>query len=183
MLSEKRNVILFTAMSIDGYIARPGDDLNFLDDLTEGTNSDFGFEDFLDGIETTIMGRGTYDFIEKACETTLYEGKENWVFTKNKPSNPLANVQFQDSDPVSFVQSLKAKEGKDIWLVGGGKLNSTLFAAGLVDKLHIHLFPAVLSAGVKLSDISCPEQYFTLESAEILENGIVELQYHKRYMK
>ncbi|WP_414654766.1 dihydrofolate reductase family protein, partial [Flavobacterium sp. UBA4854] len=59
-----RKIKLFIAVSLDGYIAKPNDDLSFLK-LVEKEGEDYGYEEFTSEIDTIIIGRKTYDYVLK----------------------------------------------------------------------------------------------------------------------
>jgi dihydrofolate reductase len=61
-MEEERKVILYIAMSLDGFIARTGDDLSFLS-IVEKQGEDYGYRDFINTVDTVIMGRRTYDWV------------------------------------------------------------------------------------------------------------------------
>jgi dihydrofolate reductase len=55
-----RKVFIYIGASLDGYIAKPNDDLSFLD-VAEKKDEDYGYVDFIKDIDTVIIGRKTYD--------------------------------------------------------------------------------------------------------------------------
>ncbi len=61
---NKRKVIVYIAMSLDGYIAGEGDDLSFLS-IVQQDGEDYGYHAFVDTIDTVIIGRKTYDWVCK----------------------------------------------------------------------------------------------------------------------
>lgn len=56
----ERKVILYIASSVDGYIAQPDDDLSFLS-IVEKEGADYGYAEFIQTIDTVIIGRKTID--------------------------------------------------------------------------------------------------------------------------
>lgn len=115
-----RNLVLYIANSLDNFIARESHAIDWL-----FSPDDFGdeFTDVMSGIDTVLIGRKTYDVMRSFGETH-YEGKRNIVFSRTLSSSAL--IEVVRGDAVSFVQSLKAEQGKDIWLVGGGELITLL---------------------------------------------------------
>ena len=67
-----RKISLFIATSLDGYIAKPNDDLTFLK-LVEKAGEDYGYGEFTDTIDTLIIGRRTYDYILKNVGSSHYD--------------------------------------------------------------------------------------------------------------
>jgi len=58
MMAQERKVILYIAMSLDGYIAKPNDDLSFLS-LVQKDGEDYGYTAFIKAVDTVILGRKT----------------------------------------------------------------------------------------------------------------------------
>src|SRR6476659_4154802 len=86
---------VFLGMSVDGFIARLDDDLSFLDGGSDspapddGEGGDFGFAEFVGGIDALLMGRGTYRVIEHVDE---------WPY-QGKPVHVLSTTLDPDADP------------------------------------------------------------------------------------
>lgn len=167
-----RKVILFIATSIDGYIAGKNGDISWL--FTEG---DFGYNKFYASIGTTIMGYNTYYFIKQFGKFP-YPEKENFVFSRKKREMDLNPVQFVLGDVVEFTRKLKEQEGKDIWLVGGGQINSLLLNADLIDQMILSIHPTALGEGIPLfKDESLNKLQFNLVKHEVFDKGLVQLTY------
>ena len=134
-----RNIILYIATSLDGYLARED---GALDWLPQPTEDDMGYADFYDTIDTVVIGRTTYEQItqELSPDVWAYEGKTSYVAT-SKTLTPDPNVSFINGDIATFISNLKNAPGKDIWLVGGGKLIDAFVRANLIDKYIITIIP------------------------------------------
>lgn len=168
-----RKIVLFVATSIDGYIAGKDGNVDWL--FTEG---DFGYQAFYDSIDTTLMGFNTFDFISQ-FEEFPYEDKKNYVFTRRKRDTKDKPVEFVYGDVVSFIQKLKEEDGKNIWLVGGGQINSILLNANLIDQMIISIHPTALGDGIKLFKDERPNNFnFKLVKHEVFERGLVQLTYN-----
>ena len=61
---KMRKLFIYIACSLDGYIAKPNDDLSFLD-VAAKEGEDYGYADFISKIDTVIIGRKTYDWVMK----------------------------------------------------------------------------------------------------------------------
>lgn len=90
-MKNERKVILYIAQSLDGYIARENGMVDWLSGEGKEENEDFGYEEFLSGIDTVIMGRRTYEQIinDLSPDKWPYEGKKSYVFTKNRIDEEL----------------------------------------------------------------------------------------------
>lgn len=106
-MSKEKRVILYIAQSLDGYIAKENGDVNWLVGEGKEEGIDNGYEEFLSGIDTVIMGRKTYEQIvnELSPEVWPYEGKKSYIFTKNKiDEEALIEESLRDkSDDIIFV--------------------------------------------------------------------------------
>jgi dihydrofolate reductase len=160
-----REIILFSAMSIDGFIARKNGSLDWLFEFDEGSDNESTeiFKEFYSTIDTTLMGRKTYDQICREGHNNPYPEKENYVISKTKnEKSDYVNYYNQNID--NLVNDLKKKQGKPIWLVGGGILNSYFQKMNFIDKLIFDIIPVILGDGIRI-----------FEGNEIFENNKYEL--------
>ncbi len=145
---NQRKVVLFIAMSLDGYIAAEEDSLEWLFQVEgEGDN---GYSEFYETIDTIILGRRTYDWIiDKEGDNFPYKDAKCYVYSNSyKGKNEF--VEFINEDPVSFVPRLKEEPGKNIWIVGGGKLLQNFIKQDLVDEFIITVAPVLVGSGIPL---------------------------------
>ncbi|MTI21837.1 dihydrofolate reductase [Fulvivirga sp. RKSG066] len=141
-----RKLISYMAMSIDGKIARLDGDVKWLDKIPNPDKTDYGYGDFYKSIDTTLMGRTTYEHV-KSFGFDYYKDTRNYVFSSKKSENQKY-LHFISEDAVDFTKKLKTQEGKNIWLIGGGKLNASMLKAGLIDELMLFVMPIVLGEGI-----------------------------------
>jgi dihydrofolate reductase len=167
-----RKIVLFIATSIDGFIAGKNGDTSWL-----FTNGDFGYNDFYSSIDTIVMGYNTYSFIKQFPQFP-YPDKKNYVFTRSRRKPDGNPVELILGDVVTFTKKLKKQSGKNIWLVGGGKINSILLNANLIDQMIISIHPIALGQGIKLfKDESLKKLHFKLIHHKVFERGLVQLTY------
>lgn len=171
-----RKVILYTAASLDGKIARLNGAVDWLDALPNPSGTDHRYSDLTKRIDTTLMGFKTFEVVLGLKEGFPYGAFENFVFTRqDRPESPF--VKFVNSDPAQFVRDLKVKEGKDIWLIGGGEMNALLLKEDLIDEIQLALIPIVLGPGIPLFPDSTPETSLHLVSSEAFDTGVVLCTY------
>lgn len=178
-MKRNRKVILYIAISIDGYIARKNGDIDWLNGDGSDPTSDLGYNEFYENIDTIILGKTTYNqFVnELSVDVWPYEGKESFVFT-NENIEDNENVKFINEDICKFIKVLKEKEGKDIWIVGGAELTSYLTKENLIDEYIISTMPTVIGEGISLFKEGTRELKFKLKSTKVC-NGIVMTHYIK----
>ena len=165
-----RKLKLYIAMSLDGYIAGPNGDIDWLD--IDG-DADYGYQEFYGSIDTTLMGNSTYS-VTLTVDKFPYQDKTNFVFTRGTPPPDTVHVQFVSGDITAFVCSLKQQPGKDIWLVGGGQINTVMLNADLIDQLILTIFPLVLGEGVPLFALGAMRHLFKSVSCQTYETGLIQ---------
>ncbi len=147
-----RPCILYIAASLDGYIATEDHSLQWLFDAAPSAEP-FGYEDFIGGCDTVLMGRNTYDWVLNEGQPDPYPGLQSYVFT-SRPAPAQAPVadhlRFTSEDPVAVVRRLKSEPGKSLFLVGGSKLNTALLEAGLIDEIRLAIVPVFLGGGIPM---------------------------------
>ncbi len=176
----ERKVVLFIAMSLDGYIADSTGDISWLSGECEGADDLEDYAQFESTIDTVILGRATYEQVayELSPDVWPYEKFSSYVFT-HKKFEPREGVEFIDADICEFVGELKKKEGKNIFICGGASLASKLVENKMVDIYDISIIPTLLGKGIKL--FKEHESRFPLHLCDYsAKNGIVRLQYTNR---
>ncbi|WP_026691704.1 dihydrofolate reductase family protein [Alteribacter aurantiacus] len=156
-----REVVLYIACSLDGYIAREDGEIDWLTSLDA---PDTGYEAFYRTIDTVVMGRKTYDDIFTLADEYPYQGKMGYVYSRSKTGRD-ENVTFVNEDLASFVKGLKAKEGKNIWIVGGSGVITPLMKEAMIDRLIVTYAPVALGGGVPLFPQGL-EQRFSLQKSD-----------------
>ncbi len=177
-----RNIILYTAVSLDGFIATLDGGVDWLENerfIVEGV--DYGYFDFYNRIDTVLMGKNTYDFIVNLDVPYPYADVKNYVFSRRENNDTTGHCEFVQNDPIGFVKELKKQAGKDIWLVGGGEINGLLLNAGLIDEMIVSVAPVVLGKGITLfgSNQNEKELFWNLDSSKAFETGFVVNTYKK----
>lgn len=145
----ENKVVLYIAASLDGYIAREDESLDWLFSCDgEGDN---GYGHFYEQVTTILMGKKTYDWIVRHEGGNFpYQGKECYVFSRTT-SGRTDYVRFVNSDIAEFVRERKSANGNAvIWVVGGGEVLVALLREQLIDELFIQVAPKLLGRGVPL---------------------------------
>jgi dihydrofolate reductase len=171
-----RKLILYIAMSLDGKIAGPQDDVKWLEELPNPDKSDYGYHDFVKSVDTTIMGNTTYQWISRQPIPFPYPDTKNYVLTRSEQESN-DEVTFLSKDIPGFIEQLKQKEGKNIWLIGGGGVNQVCLDAGLIDEMRVFVMPVILGEGVPLFAEGYERSGVRLISSTTYSSGVVELVY------
>lgn len=169
---------LYIACSFDHYIARSNGDVSWLE-LPEYAieGEDYGYQKFIDGIGTTIMGHTTYKIIQGFDIPFPYSDKKNYVFSRDHSFQNDENVEYVKEEIAPFVRRLKLSKGKDIWLIGGGQINQLLLNYNLIDEMIITIMPIMLGHGVKLFHGVVKEKKLNLIDSKHYPNGVLQLKY------
>ena len=172
-----RKIKLYIAASLNGKIAEKDGSVDWLYVKEGDEQPDYGYEKFYDSIDTTIQGSSTYKQVESWGIEFPYPDKKNYVITRNKGLKDNEYVEFVSENHIDFIKDLKSKSGKDIWLIGGGLVNTMLLNAGLLDEIHIFVMPIILSDGIDLFENLPNRTDLKLISSESHETGAVEMIY------
>jgi dihydrofolate reductase len=170
-----RKVIVYIACSLDGYIAKPQDDLSFLS-LVEKEGEDYGYSEFIHTVDTVIMGRRTYDWVMKQVSEFPHVDKDTYIITRSSIPD-MGKIRFYNGPLKALIQELKNQPGKNIFCDGGGQIVYELLKEKLVDELIISIIPVFLGDGIPLFKSGRPEQDLTLASCRNFDTGLVQLHY------
>jgi len=173
-------VVLFTATTLDGFIARPDGNLDWLIEFPNPDNVDYGYADFMRGVGSIIMGKNTYNEILSFGFVWPYKGIESYVVA----SDPNFEIKTADTSLVneglaSLVERLRTEKGKDIWLVGGGKLITSFLNLHLIDRMVLTIIPTIIGDGIRLFPDKPKETTWALTGCTQFKTGIVNLIYDK----
>jgi len=124
------------------------------------------------------MGNSTYKQVIGFDIPFPYSGKDNYVFTNNPSLKDTENVCFISGDHLQFVETIKSKSGKDIWLIGGSKLNTFFLIHRLIDEFWIFTMPVVLGNGIPLFEKNVMFSYLKLTESKSYASGVVMLKYN-----
>jgi dihydrofolate reductase len=140
---------VFCGVSVDGFLARPDDTLDF---LHTGEQEPHGFKEFLSSVDAVMIGRRTFEVVLKLGHLALYGKKPVVVLSSRQldfSSIKGRIVEQKSGEPSEIVTQLKARDFKHIYVDGGITIQRFL-AAGYIDRLVITRVPVLIGAGVAL---------------------------------
>jgi dihydrofolate reductase len=173
---------VYIATSIDGYIAREDGTIDWLMELPNPDNSDYGFSVFLDRIDGIIMGRKSFESVLEFSE---------WPYPKTKPilvlSNSLnelpegvpANVEIVKGGLKKILELLTDKGMNNLYIDGGKTIQSFL-KEDLIDEMIITRIPIVLGSGIPLFGKNNLELKFEHVETEVPNNMLVRSKYIRK---
>jgi dihydrofolate reductase len=169
-----RKVRYSVAASLDGYIAGPHGEYDWI-----VMDPAIDFAAFLKTIDTVLMGRRTFEVALRHGGGGM-PGIRTYVFSRTLRADDHPRVTMVAADAASTVAALRAEDGKDIWLMGGGVLFNSLLEAGLVDTVEVAVVPVLLGQGIPLLPGSGSRSRLELTKTETFPSGIVLLNYAVR---
>lgn len=177
-LNNRPKISVFIATSIDGYIAKKNNDIDWLTTFTpptdESEEKDCGFSNFFSSVDALVMGKNTYNVVS-SFDPWPYQGKRVIVLSSSLKSvckqAELFNGEIQD-----LITKLHAEGIKHIYVDGGATISHFL-NAGLIDQLIISIIPVVLGSGIPLFSNINNDKWCQLTSAQTYSNGLLQLRY------
>jgi dihydrofolate reductase len=175
-----RTLSLFIATSLDGYIAKPDDDLSFLK-IVEKEGEDYGYAEFTSTIDTIILGRKTYDWVLRKIGASHYDNGERNVYVITRTERPDAGkTKFYTGEITELVRQLKSENGKNIYCDGGAEIVNELLKNDLIDEFIISVIPVLVGDGTRLFKDGRPEQQLTLINTKTFDTGLTQLHYKRK---
>lgn len=172
-----RKVVLYIAMSLDGYIADSNGKVNWLQGHSDNEKNIDTYSTFIKDVDTVIMGWNTYYQIttELSPNEWIYENLTSYIITHRLLSS-TDNIKFVQDNPCNIVKNLKQEQGKAIWICGGANIIYPLMENRLIDEYYISIIPTILGSGIRLFDKLSSEIKLKLVHTQTY-NGITELIY------
>jgi dihydrofolate reductase len=170
---SRRHVRYGVAMSLDGYIAGPNGESDWIIQ-----DPDIDFAEIFSRYDTLLIGRKTFEaMLKMGGGGGSMPGVTSFVISRTLKQADYPEVTIaRDAD--ALVADLKSRPGKDIWLFGGGELFRSLLAAGLVDGVDTAIIPVVLGGGIPLVPSPAKRTRLTLKNRRVYEkSGIGTLEY------
>src|SRR5215467_2465029 len=170
-----RKVVYGVGISLDGYIARPDGSVDFL-----FMPKDYSMAAFFKRVDTTLMGRKTYEVGLKMSGGKFDSyGMACYVFSRMTPAGTRDGVTFTAELPTKFLSELRKKNGKDIWLMGGGELTRDFLREDLVDEIYLGVVPVLIGEGIPAFPAGFPQREFTLVENKTYSRGMIALRYER----
>ncbi len=165
---------LYIAQSLDGYIARPDGDIDWLrpfDDV------DYGYRTFIQEIGTIVAGRKTYDVASSHGEWP-YKSMRSLVITTGPLADAPPNVTRVGADIPRLVAALRAAGGaKDTWIMGGAQTINAFLATEAIDRIDLFTVPTLLGGGIRLFADGRPESALKLVGTQGYDKGLARQSY------
>lgn len=175
-----RNLVYDVAISVDGFICRA--DGGIQDFVPDGPHvADYRAR--LDGYDTVVMGRKTYEFGYQYGLTPgsrAYPHMEHYVFSSSLKFDHEHQLNIVAEGAGAVVRELKERPGSEIYLCGGSVFAGYLLREQLIDRLVLKVNPAVIGEGLPLFSTPAPARLKSTGTKRY-ENGVLLAEYDVVY--
>ncbi|MCW8848848.1 MAG: dihydrofolate reductase family protein [Melioribacteraceae bacterium] len=171
--------IVYIATSIDGYIAKKDGGLDWLNEIPNRDESDFGFKDFMGSIDAIIMGRNTFEIVLSFGEWPYI--KPVFVLSNTLqaiPENLKDKAEILTGSPESIIKEMNSRKYFNLY-IDGGKTIQEFLKHDLIDELIITRIPILLGEGIPLFDLLTKEQKYEHIKTDIFNNSLVKSHYKR----
>jgi dihydrofolate reductase len=167
---------VFCGVSVDGFLARPDDALDF---LSTGEQEPHGFSEFLASVDVVVIGRRTFEVVMKLGHLGLY-GKKPIIVLSSRPidlsSSKDATVARMAGEPGEIVEHLESRGFKHGYVDGGIAIQRFL-AAGCIDRITITRVPVLIGTGIPLFGPVRHDIKLRHIATSSLSGGLVQSEY------
>lgn len=166
-------IILYMAMSLNGYIAKEGDETPWSDEIWKS------YYKIAKQFQTIILGRRTYDIMKENSEFEKIGNPFTIIVSSNKNMKNKGNFYFVKY-PKEAIEILKNKGFTEALLGGGSKINSSFMKDNLVGEIILDVEPVVFGKGIKLFAEGDFEKKLKLIEMKKISNDLIQLNYEVR---
>jgi len=169
----------YIGASIDGYIAAENGSLDWLTKYDGMDAGPYGYDAFIAGIGTVVMGRGTYDAVAGFDVAWPYGKQRAIVVTSTPIDSPVGPIEIWSTGIDDLIGHLRGLDA-DSWIVGGGALQQAFIERGGLDDLVLFVVPELVGSGVQLFPPNGFSRSVRLVSSAVIEPGCLCLNYDFR---
>jgi dihydrofolate reductase len=166
-----RKIILGVAVSLDGFIEGPNGEYDWC-----FTDQDYGMTDFMNRIDTILMGRKSYEVAQQYEGASPWSGVKTYVFSRTLKSPPRDAI-LVSGDIQTELERIRQEPGKDLWLFGGADLTTQFINLDLIDEYWLSVHPIVLGSGKPLFMNLRERKKLQLKEHNVYNTGLVSLCY------
>ena len=169
------NFIIYIAVSLDGFVA---DKNGSVDWLSKYNSIDCGYDTFIKEIDCLVIGNTTYKQV-LGFGDWVYKGKKSYVLSSTK--NDDENIEGFYSNTSEFLDEIKLRSYKNIWVMGGAKVCQEFINMKLINRVDLFIIPEVLNSGIKLFENISVNIDMKLDKVESFSSKISMMTYSMNY--
>jgi dihydrofolate reductase len=176
------NIVVHEFTTLDGVIDTPTWTFDFGFDPKMGT----AIAEIMGGCKGLLLGRRTFEMFAPAWSARTAEEDPGVPFMNESPKYVVGsrrpNVEWNNSSSLGpyaseAIRDLKDRTDGGLYVSGSGTLVRAMLADGLVDELHLFVFPLTVGTGPRLFAEGQPATKFSLARSEAYDNGVLYLSY------
>ena len=170
---------VYIAASIDGYIATKDGDVDWLHEVPNPDNDDYGYSDFIGNIDALVMGRNTFEKVLTFGD--WFHKKKVFVVSSvltEIPEELEGKVEFLSGSLSAVLSEIKSQGFMSLY-IDGGKLIQSFLSEDLIDELIVTRIPILLGSGIPLfSELSAPLRFTHIDTK--VHNGALVMSRYVR---
>lgn len=183
MRSRTWRGLVYIATSLDGFIARPDGDIDWLTDPPDdsghaparpGPQPAPDYDTFMLDVDHHVIGRGTY---EKVLTFGAWPYTDTRVVVLSSTMDPDVDDRITVAGDLDVVLALLTRRAAAGVYVDGGKVIQTFLRHGLIDEMTITTAPVLLGEGLQLFGALPGDVRLTLLGTSVLAGGMVSSRY------
>ena len=167
-----RRVLYCVAMSLDGYIAGPNGEADWI-----VMDPEMNFGDLWSQFDTLLMGRRTFEVAVARLGASTMQTMKVVVASRTLRPEEHPEITIVSELTKSEMEKLRKLSHKDIWMIGGGELFGVLLAMNEVDSVEVSTVPILLGVGVPLLPRVDHRTALKLTKHRVYRSGVVSLDY------
>jgi dihydrofolate reductase len=167
-----RRVLYRVAASVDGYIAGPRGELDWI-----VRDPAVDLAKVYESVDTVLLGRRTYELTRQPGAPPWPRDWQIYVFSRTLRPEEHPGVTVVSADAGPRIAALRAAPGREIWLFGGGSLFRSLLVAKQVDLVEVVVMPVLLGGGIPLLESGAPQTRLDLEDVQRYPSGLLGVRY------
>lgn len=179
-MSATSKVIVYIAASLDGFIAKKDGDVSWLASV-DPAQEDYGYAQFMETVDTIIMGRKTYEKILTLVDEFPHKDKRCYVLSRKVQHPKDDNVMFYQGEVAKLIAEIKSSTKKNIYIDGGAEVIHALRQESLIDEYILFIAPILLGTGISLFKEIQAEESLTLSGTQTYLSGYVRLHYQTKH--
>ncbi len=165
-------VILYMAITINGFIAKENDDTDFVSEIEWDS-----FRKMVKSVGNIIIGSRAYEIMRDGKEFENLKNIRIIIVSNNTNFKTIADNHLLAHNPQNALAILKKEKFDKALVAGGGTLNTSFMAENLVDEIYLDVEPVVFGKGIPIFKDKDFEQKLKLVGQKKITDNEIQLHY------